>query len=87
MLAVLVAAFAIFYPYLSATGSCGEPGCPQIAQAHAPGSFEPPPGAFVVALTAAPVALAFAGRLMRRSSSDRKPAEVYLSPEPHPPSL
>jgi hypothetical protein len=82
-LAALVLTFAVFYPYLDATGSCGEPGCPHFA--HAPASAELPAGVLVAALVVVPPALA--GRVLRCFASDRKPAEIYLSPEPDPPRL
>ncbi|QIN84562.1 hypothetical protein GBA63_19370 [Rubrobacter tropicus] len=84
-LAALVLAFAALYPYLEATGSCGEPGCPHFSQAHVPASSELPAGMVVALVRAIPAAPAFAGRIRRRFASDRKPAEVYLSPELEPP--
>ena len=82
-LAVLVLAFAVFYPYLYATGSCGTPGCPHFA--HAPASAELPAGVLAAGIALVPAALG--GRARRRFSSDRKPAELYLSVEPDPPQL
>lgn len=83
MLAVLVLAFATCYPYLNATGSCGEPGCPHLS--HASVSVELPVGAFAAPFGALPVAPILAGRDRRRPVSDRKPADPYLPPEPEPP--
>jgi hypothetical protein len=79
-LAVLL--FAALYPYLEATGSCGDPGCPEFSHAHAPAPSELPPGALVAVLAAAPV---LAGGFRFRPASDRRPAEFYLSPDPEPP--
>ena len=83
-LALLVLAFAALYPYMEATGSCGEPGCPEFSHAHAPAPPELPPGALVAVLAAVPAA-SLAGRLRFRPVSDRRPAEFYLSPDPEPP--
>ncbi|MEW6638132.1 MAG: hypothetical protein AB1425_15100 [Actinomycetota bacterium] len=82
-LAALVLAFCVLYPYLDGAGSCGEPGCPEFSQAHAPVFPELAAGAFVVSIAA--TAPALAGRLRRRLDPERKPAEVYLSPDPEPP--
>ena len=82
-LALVVLAFAATYPYLDATGSCGDPGCPEFSHAHAPASAELPAGALAVAL-AAVAAPALVGRV-RRPASDRRPDETYLSPDPEPP--
>ncbi len=81
-LVLLVLVFAALYPYLDATGSCGEPGCPHFS--HVSASVELPAEAMVALLRVVPAAPAFAG-LVHRPASDRKPAEIYLSPEPDPP--
>ena len=82
-MALLVLAFAAFYPYMEATGACGEPGCPEFSHAHAPAPAEHPQGALVAVLAAMP---ALAGRGVKlRPASDRRPSEVYLSPDPEPP--
>lgn len=81
-LALMVLLFAALYPYLEATGSCGDPGCPEFSHAHAPAPSEPPPGALVAVLAAVP---ALAGGVRSRPASDRRPAEVYLCPDPEPP--
>ena len=82
-LALLVLLFAVFYPYMDATGSCGAPGCPEFSHAHAPASAELPAGALVAVIAAVPV---FAGSIrLRPPASDRPPAEFYLSPDPEPP--
>lgn len=85
LLVALVLALAALYPYLEATGSCGESGCPHFSQAHVLASSELPAGMVVALVGAIPAAPAFAGRIRRRFASDRKPVEVYLSPEPEPP--
>lgn len=82
VLVLLVLVFAALYPYLDATGSCGEPGCPHFS--HVSTSVELPAEAMVALLRVVPAARAFAG-LAHRPASDRKPAEIYLSPEPDPP--
>ena len=79
---VAVLLFAALYPYLEATGSCGDPGCPEFSHAHAPAPSELPPGALVAVLAAVP---ALAGGVRFRPASDRRPADVYLSPDPEPP--
>lgn len=81
LLTALVVAFTALYPYLSATESCGEPGCPHFS--HGPAAVELPAGALVAALVALPAATAH--RLRHRFDPDRKPSEVYLSPDPDPP--
>jgi hypothetical protein len=81
-LALMVLLFAALYPYLEATGSCGDTGCPEFSHAHAPAPSEPPPGALVAVLAAVP---ALAGGVRFRPASDRRPAEVYLCPDPEPP--
>lgn len=81
-LAALVLAFAVLYLYLNATGSCGEPGCPHFS--HAPAPVELLAATFVSLLAALPAAPGLARRV-RRPVSDRKPAEFYHAPEPHPP--
>lgn len=82
-LAALMLAFAVFYPYLDAAGSCGDPGCPHFA--HAPASAELPAGVLIAAFAVLAAAPALGWRARRRFPSDRKPVEIYLSPEPHPP--
>lgn len=84
LLAALVLAFAALYPSLSATGSCGDPGCPHFS--HGPVPVELPSGTLVASLVALP-AVANAQRIGRRLTPDRKPSEVYLSPDPEPPRL
>ena len=81
-LALMVLLFAALYPYLEATGSCGDPGCPEFSHAHAPAPSELPPGALVAVLAAV---AALAGGVRFRPASDRRPAEVYLCPDPEPP--
>lgn len=81
-LALMVLLFAALYPYLEATGSCGDPGCPEFSHAHTPAPSELPPGALVAVLAAVP---ALAGGVRFRPASDRRPAEVYLCPDPEPP--
>jgi hypothetical protein len=79
--AALVLAFAALYPYLDTAGSCGDPGCPEFSNAQAPAD-----AAMLAALLAAvSVAPVLARGLGCRSSSDRKPAEIHLPPEPGPP--
>jgi hypothetical protein len=84
-LALVMLTFAAFYPYAEATGSCGDPGCPEFSHVHSPVSTEIP-GALVAVLAAVPMP-ALAGGVRLRPASDRRPAEVYLSPDPEPPRL
>lgn len=84
VLAALVLAFAALYPSLVYGGSCSEPGCPNFA--HGPAAVELPAGMLAASLVTVSVA-PFAGPLKRRPASDRKPAEIHLSPEPDPPRL
>ena len=81
-LALVVLLVAALYPYMEATGSCGSPGCPKFSHAHTPAPAGLPPGALVAVLAAIP---ALAGGVRLRPASDRRPAEVYLSPDPEPP--
>lgn len=83
-LALAVLLFALLYPYAEATGSCGEPGCPEFSHAHAPAPAEAPLGTLVAALAVVP---ALAGGARLRPASDRRPAEVYLPPDPEPPRV
>lgn len=78
-LALVVLAFAAFYPYAEATGSCGKPGCPEFS--HSP-VFTELPGALVAVLAAVS---AVAGGVRLRPATDRKPVEIYLAPDPEPP--
>ena len=78
VLALAVLAFAVLYPYMDATGSCGDPGCPDFS--HSPAEL--PSAALVAVLAAVP---ALAGIVRLRSASDRKPVEIYLAPDPEPP--
>jgi hypothetical protein len=81
-LALVVLAFASLYPYMDATGSCGDPGCPEFSHSHSAAPAELPTGALVAVLAAVP---ALAGSVRLRPASDRKPAEIYLAPDPEPP--
>ena len=78
-LALVMLAFAATYPYLDATGSCGDPGCPEFSHAYAPAPAGLPAG--VLAAVAAPPP---AGHF-RRPPPDRSPDETSLPPEPDPP--
>jgi hypothetical protein len=81
-LAILVAAFVALHPYLGAAGFCDPGGAPHATQAHAAPSVDPSAAAST-ALVAASAALALGAFL--RPSSDRRPDQAYLSPDPHPP--
>lgn len=85
VLATLVLVFAVIYPYLDAADLCGDPGCPHFAQGHASPSVELPAG--TLGAGAVLLAPAFVGRFRRRPASERRPEEIYLSPEPDPPRL
>ena len=85
LLAVLVIFFATFYAYLDASGSCGDPGCPHFSQGHASASSELPAAPLLVAALTVAAPTVLAGRALAGPASDRKPTEVYLSPEPEPP--
>lgn len=83
ILAIVLLGFALFYPYLDAAGLCGGAGCPHFVQSHAPAEL---PSATLAAVAAVAVPL-----LVRsfgpRPTSDRRPAQVYASPDPEPPRL
>ena len=85
-LAVLVATFVAFYPYLSGVGICVSGGCPEISQpthaAHAGFST-----LSQLAMLATSVAVVGAlGSFRRRRTADRQyPFETYLSPDTPPP--
>ncbi|WP_166175965.1 hypothetical protein [Rubrobacter tropicus] len=83
ILAAVLLAFALFYPYLDAAGLCGEAGCPHFLQSHAPASAELPSAtlAAVAAVAAPPLVRSFGPR----PASDRRPAQVYADLEPEPP--
>ena len=81
-LALVVLAFAALYPYMDATGSCGDPGCPEFSHAHSVAPAELPTGALVAVFATVP---ALAGIVRLRPASDRKRAEIYLAPDPEPP--
>ena len=83
-LALAVLLFAALYPHMEVTGSCGDPGCPEFSHAHTPASAELSPGAPVAVLAVVP---ALAGGVRLRRASDRRPAEVYFSPDPEPPRM
>ena len=80
-LALVVLAFAALYPYMDATDSCGDPGCPVFSHAHSAAPAELPTGALIAVLATVP---ALAGIVRLRPASDRKPAEIYLAPDPEP---
>jgi hypothetical protein len=81
-LALVVLAFAALYRYMDATGFCGDPGCPVFSHAHSAAPAELPTGELVAVLATVP---ALAGIVRLRPASDRKPAEIYLAPDPEPP--
>jgi hypothetical protein len=76
---VLVTAFVALHPYLGPLEFCGPGGCPHTVEAHGASHIDPVGGAAVMVMPIA--ALAF------HPSSDRRPEEAYLSPEPPPPQL
>jgi hypothetical protein len=81
-LALVVLAFAALYPYMDATGSCGDPGCLKFSHAHSAAPAELPIGALVTVLATVP---ALAGSVRLRPASGRKPAAVYLARDPETP--
>lgn len=88
-LAILVAAFVSFHPYLDAAGLCGSGGCPKPSHSsHAThvGFSTTCLAAVLVASGAAVFALASSlGR--RRVAEHRRPVEPYLSPDTPPPRV
>ena len=83
VLALVLLVFALFYPYMDAAGLCGEAGCPHFLPSHAPASAELPSATLVVAVAAAAPALSRS--FGPRPASDRRPSQVYASPDPEPP--
>ncbi len=85
-LAAIVATFVALYPYLASTGSCETGKCPYAVQ-----SSQGAAGAGAcVAVLAASSAVSFAFAAFRRHrlpAIDRRPAQLYLSPDPPPPRL
>jgi ABC-type dipeptide/oligopeptide/nickel transport system permease component len=80
--AALVLGFAAFYPWLEASGICEEADCPQFAQHHAHAELP------TATLAAASVAIAASGSPRSfglHPPPDRRPAQVYLAPDPEPP--
>ena len=89
-LALLVAAFVAFYPYLSGMGPCYGGECPYATHSSSEGSNTGFATACVGAgLVASSVAvLAFAVRRgCLATTDDPRPTEVYFSLEPPPPRL
>ena len=78
-LAIFVAAFVALHPYLGPLEFCGPGGCPHTVEAHGTPHVDPSAVGGTAALVA-PIAA-----LTLRPSSDRRPEEAYLSPEPLPP--
>jgi hypothetical protein len=82
LLAALVAAFVGLYPLLD----CDLDGCPEASQtSHAipVGSSTACIVAVLVASFTAPAVAPLLGG--RRANNQRRPTDVYLSPDPHPP--
>jgi hypothetical protein len=87
ILAVLVAAFVALYPYLGAMEMCDSGECPYAAQSsHTTTSSGLASACLIAVLSAFPAVLAFAlfrGRLL--PAADKRPTQLYLSPDPPPP--
>lgn len=85
VLAVVLLAFALFYPYLDAAGLCGEAGCPHFLQSHASAAAGLPSATLAaVAAVASPALVRSFGA---RPASDQSPSQVYADPDPEPPQL
>lgn len=89
-LALLVAAFVAFYPYLSGMGPCYGGECPYATHSSSEGSntgfATACVGAGVVASSVA--VLAFAVRRgYLATTDDPRPTEIYFSLDPPPPRL
>ena len=87
ILAAFVAVFVALYPYLGAADMCGHGECPYAAQSGNPTSGGV---ACVVAVLAAYSAAGLASTTFRRRrlpAVDRRPTQIYLSPDPPPPLL
>ena len=82
ILAAVLTAFAVVYPYMDAAGLCGGAGCPHFVQSHAPASAELPSATLAAVAVAAPPAPV---RSFILPASDLPPAEVYAAPDPEPP--
>ncbi len=85
ILAFLVAAFVALYPYLGGMDMCGSGGCPQIVLSTSGGVSWTCLLAVVVA--AAPVVRTIATSRQRVVTSEWRPVQVYLSPDPPPPRI
>ena len=82
-LAVLVAAFVGLYPLLD----CDSGECPEASQSSHAIHFGSSAMCIVVVLVTFSSALAVASLLgARRVADQRRPTQVYLSPDPRPPS-
>jgi hypothetical protein len=86
-LVALVLVFAGLLPYLNGSGSCGDRGCPQLSAGQPHVHAEPLSGVLLAGAIVAVAAPPIVGALRRPSSSERRPAQLYLSPDPEPPRL
>ena len=88
LLAVLVAAFVAFYPYLAGMEMCGVGECPYVARSYHEGSAGPAPCVSAVLAASSAAVLAFVAFRRHRVGTDAsRPTEVYLSLDPPPPRL
>jgi hypothetical protein len=85
-LAVLVAAFVALYPYLGAMEMCDSAECPMAVHSASIG-FSITCLIAVVAASSAPLLAFAASRGRCVVTSDTRPTEFYLSPDPPPPRL
>lgn len=85
VVAVLVAVFVAFYPYLNPAGYCGPDGCPEVSQASAPAMPDSPAGGALAVLTTAATVAALSAASLLRAPPDQSPEQVHLSPETPPP--
>ena len=85
-LVVLVAAFVALYPYLGAMEMCDSGECPMAVHSASIGFSTTCLVAVVVASSATVLGFA-AARGRRVATSDTRPMEFYLSPDPPPPQF
>ena len=89
VLAILVAAFVSLYPYLAGMEMCEVGECPYAAQSsHGTSSGLAAATCVSAVLASSAAVLAFAASRGRCVVTvDRRPLQLYLSPDPPPPRL
>jgi hypothetical protein len=88
VMALLVAAFVVSYPYLGAMEMCDSAECPYAVQSSHAGSGGFSAVCLVAVVAAATLVRAVAGLCWSRLSATHfRHAQLYLSPDPPPPRI